>query len=149
MVSEKLKTFFEKVKDRLNYKDIAKFAAKEAVGAIPVIGPIIKSAISEFSPDEQKDLIRELKELSDNQFREISEKAEMSIEYLKDIQQFTLHTFKELRADHEEIKELVRSLAKELKSAEISIPTIQSALKKAQATTGDFFKKDPEWTDFK
>ena len=96
MVSEKLKTFFSKLKDRLNYKDIAKFASKEAAGAIPVVGSIIKDAISQFSPDEQKDLIKELKELSESQFREISRKAEISIEYLKDIQQFTLYTLKAL-----------------------------------------------------
>ncbi len=148
MVSEKLKTFFSKLKDRLNYKDIAKFASKEAAGAIPVVGSIIKDAISQFSPDEQKDLIKELKELSESQFREISRKAEISIEYLKDIQQFTLYTLKALRADHEEIKELVRSLAKELKPPEVSIPTILSVLKKGKTTRGDFFKKDPEWIDF-
>ncbi len=148
MASEKLKTFFEKVKDRLDYKDIAKFAAKEAIGAIPVVGPIIKDAISEFSPDETKDLIKELKELSESQFREISEKAEISIEYLKDIQQFTLYTFEQLRTDHQEIKESVRNLAEELKPPEVSIPTIQSVLKQGEATKGDFFKKDPEWIDF-
>jgi len=124
MVSKKLKTFFRKLKDRLKSKDIAKFAAKEAVGAIPVIGSIIKDAISEFSPDEKKDLIKELKELSETQFREISEKAEISVGCLKDIQKVTLHTFKELQADHEEIKELVRRLANGLETPEISITTI-------------------------
>ncbi len=149
MVSEKLKTFFGKLKDRMKSKDMAKFAAKEAVGAIPVVGSIIKDAISEFSPDEKKDLMKELKELSESQFREISEKAEISVKYLKDIQKVTLYTFEEIRADHEEIKELIWRLIEEPKPPEVSIPTIQSALKKGEATTGDFFKKDPEWIDFK
>jgi len=148
MVSEKLKTFFRKLKDRIMSKDMAKFAAKEAVGAIPVVGSIIKDAISEFSPDEKKDLIKELKELSESQFREISEKAEISVKYLKDIQKFALYTFEELRADHQEIKELIWRLIEELKPPEVSIPTIQSALKKGETSKGDFFKKDPEWIDF-
>lgn len=88
MVSERLITFLGKLKDRLKSKDMLTFAAKAAFGVIPVWGPTIQAAIDEFSPDEKKDLIKELKELSESQSREISEKAEISIEYLKDIQQF-------------------------------------------------------------
>ena len=109
MVSERLKTLFGKVK-KGPAEDIAKFAAKEAVGSIPVVGQIIKDAIDEFSEDEKEELIKELKELSESQFNEISEKVGVSVEYLKDIQKFTLHSFKELQADHEEIKELIRGL---------------------------------------
>ena len=109
MVSERLKTLFGKVKKGLA-EDIAKFAAKEAVEAIPVVGQIIKDAIDEFSPGEKEELIKELKELSESQFNEISEKRGVSVEYLKDIQKYTLYSFKELQADHEEIKELIRHL---------------------------------------
>ena len=147
MVSEKLKTFFGKVKDRLKLKDIAMFTGKEVVGAIPVIGSVIKDAINEFSPDEKEELIKELKELSESQFMEISEKAESSVEYLKDIQKLALYNLEELRVEHEEIKELIRSLIEELKPA-VSIPTIQSALKKGDSIKGDFFKKKLEWIDF-
>ena len=110
MMSEKVKTFFGKVKDKLKPEDIAKFAAKEAVGAIPVVGQIIKDAFDEFSPDEKGELIKELKGLSESQFKEISGKVGVSVEYLKIIQKISLYTFKELRADHEEIKELLRNL---------------------------------------
>lgn len=68
MVSERLKTLFGKVKNELGKKqsevkpeDVAKFAAKEAVGAIPVVGQIIKDAFDEFSEDEKEELIKELK----------------------------------------------------------------------------------------
>jgi tetratricopeptide (TPR) repeat protein len=110
MMSEKVKTFFGKVRDKLKPEDIAKFAAKEAVGAIPVVGQIIKDAFDEFSPDEKGELIKELKGLSESQFKEISGKVGVSVEYLKIIQKISLYTFKELRADHEEIKELLRNL---------------------------------------
>jgi hypothetical protein len=115
MVSERLKILFGKVKERLGEfkpEDIAKFATKEAAGAIPIVGQIIKYAFDEFSEDEKEELIKELKELSESQFKEISEKVGVSVEYLKDIQKFTLYTFKELRADHEEIKELILRLLK-------------------------------------
>ena len=56
MVSERLKTLFGKVKKRLGERlselkpeDFAKFAAKEAAGAIPFVGQIIKDAFDEFS----------------------------------------------------------------------------------------------------
>ena len=110
MMSEKVKTFFGKVKDKLKPEYIAKFAAKEAVGAIPVVGQIIKDAFDEFSPDEKGELIKELKGLSESQFKEISGKVGVSVEYLKIIQKISLYSFKELRADHEEIKELLRNL---------------------------------------
>lgn len=157
MVSERLKTLFGKVKERLSElkpENIAKFAAKEAAGAIPFVGQIIKDAFDEFAPDEKEELIKELKELSESQFKEISEKVGVSVEYLQDIQKFTLYSFKELRADHEEIKELLRHLIEiitrgvELKPPEINIPTIQSTLRKEETTEGDFFKKEPEWIDF-
>ena len=54
MVSEKLKTLFGKVKKKkgeIKPEDIAKFAAKEAAGAIPVVGQIIKDAFDEFSSE--------------------------------------------------------------------------------------------------
>jgi tetratricopeptide (TPR) repeat protein len=110
MMSEKVKTFFGKVKDKLKPEDIAKFAAKEAVGAIPIVGQIIKDAFDEFSPDEKEELIKELKDLSESQFKEISEEVGVSVKYLEDIQKFSLYTFKELRADHEEIKKLLLRL---------------------------------------
>ena len=161
MVSERLKTLFEKVKKGLGERlseikpeDVAKFAAKEAAGAIPFVGQIIKDAFDEFSSDEKEELIKELKELSESQFKEISEKVGFSVEYLKDIRGITLYSFEELRADHEEIKELIRSLIEiqmrgvEVKPPEINIPTIQSVLRKGETFEGDFFKKEPEWIDF-
>ena len=161
MVSERLKTLFGKVKKGLGEKlsetkpeDVAKFAAKEAAGAIPFVGQIIKNAFDEFSEDEKEELVKELKELSESQFKEISEKVGFSVEYLKDIQGITLYFFEELRADHEEIKELIRSLIEiqirgtEVKPPEINIPTIQSVLRKGETFEGDFFKKEPEWIDF-
>ncbi|MGB2842618.1 MAG: hypothetical protein WBC40_09125 [Halobacteriota archaeon] len=151
MVSERLKTLFGKVKERLSElkpEDVAKFAAKEAVGAIPVVGQIIKDAFDEFALDEKEELIKELKELSASQFEEISEKVGVSVEYLKDIRGITLYSFEELRADHEEIKGLIRSLIEIQIGGEINIPTIQSVLRKEETTKGDFFKKAPEWIDF-
>ena len=89
MASETLKTFFGKVKKGLGERlsevkpeDIAKFGAKELAGAIPVVGPFLKDIIDEFSPDEKGELIKELKELSESQFKEISEKVGVSVEYL-------------------------------------------------------------------
>jgi len=93
MVSEKVKTFFGKVKDRLKPEDIAKFAAKEAVDAIPVVGQIIKDAFDELSQDEKEELIKELKELSESQFKEISEKVGVSADYLKDIRALPLNLY--------------------------------------------------------
>jgi tetratricopeptide (TPR) repeat protein len=124
MISEKLNIFFGEVKRGLSgvkTEDVAKFAAKEAVGAIPVVGQIIKDALDEFSPDEKEELIKEMKELSEIQFKEISENIGVSIEYLEDIQKLTLYTFKELRADHDEIKKLLFHL---IETAERSVPKI-------------------------
>ena len=87
MISEKVKTFFGNVKDRLKPEDIDKFTANEQ---------IIKDAFDEFSQSEKVELIKELKELSESQFEEISENVGVSVEYLKDIQKFTLYTIKEL-----------------------------------------------------
>jgi Asp-tRNA(Asn)/Glu-tRNA(Gln) amidotransferase C subunit len=155
MVSERLKILFGNVKKRLGEikpEDVAKIAVKEAVGAIPIVGSIIKDAIDEFSPDEKEELIEELKELSEIQFKEISEKVGVSVEYLKDIQGIALYTFEELHADHEEIIALLRHLIeiqpREVKPPEIDIPTIQSVLRKGETFEGDFFKKVPEWIDF-
>ena len=67
----------------------------------------MKDALDEFSPEEKEELIKEMKDLSEIQFKEISENIGVSIEYLEDIQKFTLYTFKELRADHEDIKKLL------------------------------------------
>jgi len=73
MVSERLKTLFGKVKKGLGEKlseikpeDIAKFAAKEAAGAISFVGQIIKDAFDEFAPDEKEEFIKELSQ-SQNQ----------------------------------------------------------------------------------
>jgi tetratricopeptide (TPR) repeat protein len=125
MISERLNIFFGEVEKGLSgvkTGDIAKFAAKEAVGAIPVVGQIVKDAFDEFSPDEKEELIKEMKELSEIQFKEISENIGVSIEYLEDIQKFTLYTFKELRADHDEIKKLLFHL---IETAERSVPKAQ------------------------
>ncbi|MBE0516362.1 MAG: hypothetical protein IBX41_03070 [Methanophagales archaeon] len=145
MVSERLKTLFGKAKERLGElkpEDVAKFAVKEAVGVIPVVGQIIKDAFDEFSPDEKEELIKELKALSERQLNEISEKIEVSVEYLKDVQKITLYTFEELRADHEEIIALLRHLmieiqtrGGEVKPPRINIPTIQSALRKGETSS--------------
>ena len=161
MASERLTALFGKMKKGLSERrselkpeDIAKFAAKEAVGAIPIVGQIIKDAFNEFSSDEKEELIKELKELSEGQFKEISEKVGVSAEYLKDIRKITLYTFEELQADHEEIKKLLLHLIEiqtrgvEVKPLEINIPTIQSTLRKGETFEGDFFKKEPEWIDF-
>ena len=154
MVSERLKTLFGKVKKGLSEKlseikpeDIAKFAAKEAIRVIPVVGQIIKDVFDEFSPDEKEELIKELKELSESQFNEISKKVGVSVEYLKDIRGITLYTFEELRADHEEIEKLSLHLI-EIQTREINIPSIQAVLRKGEPKEADFFKKEPEWVDF-
>jgi len=114
IMHERLNIFFGKVKKELSERlselkpeDIAKFAAKEAVGSIPVVGRIIKAAFEEFSPDEKEELIKGMKELSEVQFKEISENIGVSIEYLEGIRKFTLYTFEELSADHKEIKNLL------------------------------------------
>jgi hypothetical protein len=119
MVSERLKTLIGKVKKELGERlseikpeDIAKFTAKEAVNFIPIAGPIIKDAFDEFSPDENEELLKEFKELSESQFSDISEKMGISVEYLKDIQKITLYTSKTLQADHEVIKGLILHLIK-------------------------------------
>lgn len=122
MVPENVKTFFVKVKERLKPEDIAAFAAKEAVGLIPVVGELIKDAFDEFSPDGKEALIKELKELSEAQFKELSEKVSVSVMYLEFIQKCTLYAFKELRADHEEIKDLLLHL---IEAGEPSVSKIQ------------------------
>jgi len=129
MVSEKVKTFFGKVKKRLSERlgevkpgDIAKLAVIDAVGAVPVVGSFLKDVIDEFSPDEKEELIKELKELSESQFKEISEELGVSVEYLEDIKKYTLYSFKELQADHEEIKELLLHL---IETVEPTVPKIE------------------------
>ena len=164
MISEKLKNFFGKVKDRR--EDIAKFTVKEAAGAIPFVGQIIKDAIDEFSPDEQEELIRELKKLSESQFEEISEMVGLSIEYSKEIRKITLYTFEKLQADHEEIikkEDVIKKITEEIKESvlhlieiqtrevkppEIDIPKIQSVLEKEEIVEGEFFRREPKWIDF-
>ena len=164
MISEKLKNFFGKVKDRR--EDIARFTVKEAAGAIPFVGQIIKDAIDEFSPDEQEELIRELKKLSESQFEEISEMVGLSIEYSKEIRKITLYTFEKLRADHEEIikkEDVIKKITEEIKESvlhlieiqtrevkppEIDIPKIQSVLEKEEIVEGEFFRREPKWIDF-
>ena len=126
MLSENLKTFFKKVKNRLGEirpEDIAKFAVKEAVGAIPIFGQIIKDAINEFSPDDKEELLKELETLPETQFEEIKEELGVSIQYLKEIQKFTLYTFEILRADHEEIKELIQKLI-EIQGREVELEKV-------------------------
>ena len=176
MVSEKVKTFFGKVRKGLDEKweklreikreDIAKFATKEAVGAIPVVGQIIKDAIDEFSPDEKEELIKELKVLSESQFKEISEKVGVSIEYLEEIREITLYSFEELQAylvdiikkkdviekRTEKIEDLlgqlIKILTREVKPPEIDIPNIKSVLEKEKISEGEFFRIEPKWIDF-
>ena len=158
MVFEKATIFFGKVRKRLGEKseklreikleDIAKFAAKEAAGAIPVVGPIIKGAFDEFLPDEKEELLKELNELSESQFKEIGEKVGVSVEYLMDIREITLYSFGELQADHEEIKELIRSLIEIITRVEITIPSIQSVLEKDEIPDGEFSRTEPKWIDF-
>ena len=119
MVFGKAKTFFGKVRKGLDEKgvDIAKFLAKEAVSAIPVVGQIIRNAFDEFSSDEKEELIKELKELSESQFNEIKEiSAEMdvSVECLKYITDVELYHFGKLRADHREIIEKEEEIEKSL-----------------------------------
>ena len=112
-MSERLKIFFETVKPRLDgvkTEDIIKFFGREALFALPFFGNIIRDGIDEFSPDEQKELLKELKDLSESQFKEISENVGVSIGILEDIQKLTVNTFNELREDHEEIKKLLLHL---------------------------------------
>ena len=172
MVFEKATTFFGKVRKGLDEKgvDIAKFAVKEAAGAIPVVGQIIKDAFDEFSPDEKEELIKELTKLSESQFKEIKEisaKMDVSVEYLKDIREITLYSFEELRADHGEIikKEeviekrtekieglllhLIEIQTREVKPPEIDLPIFEYVLEKEnQELEGDFFRTEPKWIDF-
>ena len=173
MVSEKLKNLFGKVKKRLSElkpEDVAKFTVKEGAGLLPFVGPIVKDAINELWPDEdedeKKEIIKELNALSESQFKEISEKVGISVEYLEEIRQITLYFFEELRADHGAILEkekviekrtekieglilhLIEIQTREVKPLEINIPTIQSTLRKGETLEGDFFKKEPEWIDF-
>ena len=151
MVPERLKKFFKRVKERLREakpEDVAIFATKEIAGKIPVIGSIIKDAIEEFSPNEKKELINELKDLSENQFKEISNEVGESIGYLKDIQKLTFEAFGELRADHGEIKELLYRLLEKQTQDVVNIPTIQSVLRKGEDIDGEFFRKKPLWVDF-
>ena len=142
----KLLKFYEKVKDKLSKEKIAKFALKEATGAIPIVGSIIKDAIEEFSPDEKEEILKELKELSQDKFNEISEKVGISIEFLKTIRELTLHVFGELKKDNEEIKELINRLLELTKHEEL--PTIEHVLKKGEIEKEEIFRKEPMWIDF-
>src|SRR5659263_47659 len=175
MVSEKLKILVGKVKKRfgeIKPEDLAKFALKEASGSIPVVGQYIKDAIDEFSPDEKLELLQELKEISQNQFTELSKEIGVSVEYLKDIKTFTYDACAIQKADQEEIKGLLYRIINQTKfqiekqNAEniyniagnliinpithepFYIPSIQSVLRKGETTDGDFFKKEPEWVDY-
>jgi hypothetical protein len=176
MVSEKVKTFFGKVRKGLDEKgeklreikreDIVKFAAMEGVGAIPIFGGIIKDAFEEFSQDEKEECIKELKVLSESQFKEISEKVGVSIEYLEEIREITLYSFEELQVDLGDIKkkedviekrtekiedllgQLIKILTREVKPAEIDIPNIKSVLEKEKISEGEFFRIEPKWIDF-
>lgn len=113
MVSDKLKILFGKAKNRfgeIKKEDIATFALKEAAGSIPVFGQYIKDAFDEFSPDEKLGLLQELKEISQNQFMELSEEIGVSVEYLRDLKTFIYDACAIQKADHEEIKGLLLRL---------------------------------------
>jgi len=127
MKSERLRTFFGKVKKGLGERlsevkpeDIAKLGAKGFAGAIPFVGQFLKDVIDEFSEDEKGELIKELKKLSEGQFNKISEEIGVSVEYLEGIQKFSLYTFEELRADHDEIKELLLHLIELVSKTQVS-----------------------------
>ncbi|OGM11677.1 hypothetical protein A2Z22_01985 [Candidatus Woesebacteria bacterium RBG_16_34_12] len=177
MVSEKFKILVGKVKTRLSdieREDVTNFVIKEAAGSIPVVGQYIKNAIDEFSPDEKLELLQELKEISQNQYKELSKEIGVSVEYLKDIKTFTYDACAIQKADHEAIKELLLRLIKNQTKFKIGeqkaeiiynaagdiiiynstkepvyIPSIESVLRKGETTEGDFFKKEPEWVDYK
>lgn len=139
---------FEKVGKRIKEtkrKDIVKFVAKEAAGSIPFVGHMIKDAFGDFSSDEKKRILKELKQYSETQFREMSYKLDISADSLKDIQKIILYSFEQLQADKKEIKELLHRL---IEASKVSIPTIQSVLKKEEIPEGDFFRKEPAWIDF-
>lgn len=177
MVSEKFKILVGKVKKRISElkpEDIANFAIKEAAGSIPVIGQYITDAIEEFSPDEKLGLLIELKDISQNQFMELSKEIGVSVEYLKDIKTFTYDACAIQKADHEEIKGLLLRLIKSQTKFEIgqqkaeiiynaagdiiiynsitnkpvTIPSIQSILRKKDIKEGEFFRTEPLWVDF-
>ncbi len=139
MVSERLKTLFVKVKNRLcetKPEDIAKFAIKEVAGEIPIVGQIIKDAFDEFSPDEKRELINELKDLSETQFKEISEKIGVSHEYLRDIQKIMLYTFEELKADNVEIKGLLHHLVRDVASGKKEVVRDTEIIASGEVTFG-------------
>jgi hypothetical protein len=177
MVSEKFKILVGKVKTKLSDikpEDIANFAIKETSGSIPVGGQYIKDAIDEFSPAEKFEIILELNEISPNQFTELSKEIGVSVEYLQDIKTFTFYAFQFKNVDHEEIKELLLRLIKNQTKFEIreqkaeiiynvagdivinnpitnkpvTIPSIQSILRKNKIKEGEFFRTEPAWVDF-
>ena len=111
------------VSERL--KKVGKVLVKEGAGSIPLVGNVAKSLIEEFSPDEKKELIKELKELSEIKFEELRKELEVSENFLK---------------------EILKILRDNLK---ITIPTIQAVLKKDRIPEGEFFRDEgPKWIDF-
>jgi tetratricopeptide (TPR) repeat protein len=63
-------------------KKIIKIISKGVAGSIPLVGQSIKDAIDEFTPDDKLELLKELKEISQNQFTELS-KIGVSVEDLE------------------------------------------------------------------
>ena len=144
----KLKLFFKKVSERMDKKDLAKFAVKDTIAAlIPVVGGVIKDAIEEFEKKEIKEILEGLKKLSEREFNKISMEIGISIEKLEIIRELTLYTFEELRKDHEEIKELVNRLLN-MTQFEMDLPRIEHVLRKGEVKKEEFFRKEPLWIDF-
>lgn len=115
--------FFEKVKERLSKENLAKIAAKGAATFIPIVGQIIRDIIDEFSSDKKEEILKELKELSESNFEEISKQTKISVELLKIIRDLTLAEF------------------------EVEIPKIEDVLRK-DVEEEKFFRKKPFWIDF-
>ncbi len=147
MTLEGFKTFFKRVKKRVSEKsptDFAILAAKGASNFAPVVGPIIKEVIDEFSlPDKKEKLLNELIDISEKQFKEITDDVNISVAHLKNIQKVMLLNFDELRADHKGLHEDHKEI---LSFFKVKIPTIKDVLKKGDK--GDFFKREPDWIDF-
>ncbi len=73
------------------------------------------------------------------------EKLEKWIEEIKN-----KHTFKSFVNTYQ-LKDLVKTRLRDLGNKgkwKVSMPTIQSVLRKGETFEGDFFKKEPEWIDF-
>ncbi len=161
-MNKKIEKFFRNIGKQLNNKitpdSIAKFAIKETVGCVPFVGQVMKDAIEEFSPDEKEELIKDLKRLSKGQFKEISDRVGVSIEYLKVVRKITLYAFGELHTEHEGIKALLFHLIKiQTTKAKESFGNAEilenfrgeKVLRKGRITEPKIFRPEgPLWIDF-